>query len=54
VLGSVSEVRTAERRAWEHAQLRKVALAGLALVALGGVLALFGSAGARMLRGLIA
>jgi polysaccharide chain length determinant protein (PEP-CTERM system associated) len=54
VLGSVSEVRTAERRAWEHAQLKKVALAGLALVALGGLLALFGSAGARMLRGLIA
>jgi polysaccharide chain length determinant protein (PEP-CTERM system associated) len=54
VLGSVSEIRTNERRAWEHMQLKKVAIAGLALVALGGLLAVFGGAGARMLRNLIA
>lgn len=54
VLGSVSEIRTAQRRAWEHAELRKVVLAGVALVALGGLLAVFGGAGVRVLRDLVA
>jgi polysaccharide chain length determinant protein (PEP-CTERM system associated) len=54
VLGSVSEIRTSERRAWEHSQLRRVAMAGFALVVLGGLLAVFGGAGARLLRNLIA
>ena len=54
VLGSVSEIRTAERRAWEYLQLKKVFFASIALVMLGGLLAIFGSTGARVLRNLIA
>ncbi|MEY2852887.1 MAG: hypothetical protein RL030_19 [Pseudomonadota bacterium] len=54
VLGAVSEVRTEERRSWEHLEFKKVVAASLLLVALGVLLATFGGAGIRLLHGLTA
>lgn len=54
VLGSVSEVRTDARRAWEHREFKRVVIAGLALLAMGVLLAIFGGNGAQLVRDLIA
>jgi polysaccharide chain length determinant protein (PEP-CTERM system associated) len=54
VLGAVSAVRTAaDALNWKQ-QVRKVALNGAGLVALAGLLVVFGGAAGRMLRGLLA
>lgn len=54
VLGAVSAVRSDTQAALDRLELRKVVLAGLALLALGGVLVVTGSFGARLIHGLLA
>ncbi len=52
VLGAVSAVHTPRQRTEERREIRKVALASLALVVLTGVMAVAGSHGARLLHAL--
>ncbi|MGC4029175.1 MAG: GNVR domain-containing protein [Steroidobacteraceae bacterium] len=52
VLGAVSAVHTHRQRAEEREEIRKVAIAGLALVALTGLMAIVGPYGARLLHSL--
>lgn len=54
VLGSVSAIRTSEQAGQLQLDIRKVAIAGGALVAVGATMIVFGSAGARLIRSLIA
>ena len=54
VLGSVSAIRTSGQVMQLQLDVRKVAIAGGALLALGITMVLFGSAGARLIRSLIA
>lgn len=54
VLGAVSAGKTEEQGVQDRADLRRVVLAGAALLALGGVMVVAGSFGARLLHGLLA
>lgn len=54
VLGMVSEVRTEERRTWDHLEFKKVVLASLLLIMLGVLLAAFSGLGIRLLHQLTA
>jgi polysaccharide chain length determinant protein (PEP-CTERM system associated) len=54
VLGSVTTIRSSKQDAIERLEIRSLAMASFALIALAGLLMAFGGAGARLLHGLFA